>query len=52
MDAVWDVVWDYIVHHPRLTTAVVVIVLVLCYRWILWLFGVVIVPDNGIGMVT
>ena len=52
MDAVWDVVWDYIVHHPRLTTAVVVIVLVLCYRWILWLFGVVIVPDNGIGIVT
>src|SRR5882757_8616886 len=51
MDAVFDVVWDYIIHHRLLVATVVAIVLILCYRWILWLFGVVIVPDNSIGVV-
>src|ERR1700722_4945666 len=52
MDAVLNVVLDYISHHRTLVTIAVVVVLILCYRWILWLFGVVIVPDNGIGIVT
>src|SRR6202166_4967344 len=51
MDAVLDVVWDFIIHHRLLVAAAVIIVLVLCYRWILWLFGAVIVPDNSIGVV-
>jgi len=52
MDAVLDAVLDYISHHRTLVTIAVLVVLILCYRWILWLFGVVIVPDNGIGIVT
>ena len=52
MDAVPDAVLDFITHHRLLVATAVVVVLILCYRWILWLFGVVIVPDNGIGIVT
>jgi uncharacterized membrane protein YqiK len=52
MDAVPDAVLDFITHHRLLVATAVVVVLILCYRWILWLFGVVIVPDNSIGIVT
>src|SRR5690348_3255082 len=52
MDAVIDAVLDFITHHRLLVGIVTLIVLVVCYRAILWLFGVVIVPDNRIGIVT
>ena len=52
MDAVPDAVLDFITHHRLLVATAVVVVLILCYRWILWLFGVVIVPDDRIGVVT
>ncbi|MBS1209906.1 MAG: band 7 protein [Proteobacteria bacterium] len=32
-------------------TAAILIVL-LCYKWVLWLFGVIIVPDDSVGIVT
>ena len=52
MDAVWDAVLDYINHHWKLVAVVIAALLVIFYRTILWLFGVVIVPDNSIGVVT
>ena len=51
MDAVLDAVLDFITHHRLLVAIAVVVVLIFCYRWILWLFGVVIVPDDRIGVV-
>jgi uncharacterized membrane protein YqiK len=38
--------------HQRLILTAVVVLLVLCYRWILWLCGVVVIPDDSIGVVT
>src|SRR5882724_8716548 len=39
--------------HWHLITAIAVTLLVLLtYRWWLWLFGVIIVPDDSIGVVT
>ncbi len=32
--------------------AVVVLVVIATYRWVLWLFGVIIVPEDSIGIVT
>ena len=52
MDAVWDAVLDYINHHWKLVAIVIVVLMVIFYRAILWLFGVVIVPDNSVGIVT
>ena len=52
MDAVWDAARTYIAHHPIITSIAVIVVLALLYRQILWLCGVVIVPDNRIGIVT
>ena len=52
MDAVIDAIRTYITHHWITTAIVIVILLALCYRRILWLFGVVVVPDNRIGIVT
>ena len=51
MDAVLDAVLDFIAHHRLLVATAVVVVLIFYYRWILWLFGVVIVPDDRIGVV-
>ena len=34
-----------------LTVAAILIVL-LSYKWVLWLFGVIIVPDDSVGIVT
>ncbi|HEY6922680.1 MAG TPA: SPFH domain-containing protein, partial [Steroidobacteraceae bacterium] len=56
MDAVINAtihtILDFITHHWLLTAIVVVVILGICYRAILWLFGIVIVPDNRIGIVT
>src|SRR5947209_7049653 len=38
--------------HTRLILFVASILLVLAYRPILWLFGVILVPDDSIGVVT
>jgi uncharacterized membrane protein YqiK len=44
---------DVFFDHWRLVVAIVAtIVLVVSYRFVLWLFGVIIVPDDSIGMVT
>jgi uncharacterized membrane protein YqiK len=49
MDAIMDVLLD----HWRLWVALAVaIVLLVCYRFVLWLCGVIIVPDDSVGMVT
>ena len=52
MDALWDAVLDYTNHHWKLVAFVIVVLMAFFYRAILWLFGVVIVPDNSIGVVT
>jgi uncharacterized membrane protein YqiK len=52
MDAVLDAVLMYITHHKLITTIAVALVLLLCYRQILRLCGVIVVPDNRIGVVT
>src|SRR6185312_15054377 len=52
MDAVWDAVLAYITHHKVTSLIALLIVLLLCYRPILWLLGVVVVPDNRIGITT
>jgi uncharacterized membrane protein YqiK len=52
MDAVRDAALAYIAHHPVISTAAILLILLLCRRWILWLCGVVVVPDNRIGVVT
>jgi uncharacterized membrane protein YqiK len=52
MDAVVDAVLNFVSQHRVLVSIAVLIILALCYRAILWLFGVVIVPDNRIGIVT
>ena len=46
MEAFWNSYWI------PLTLLVATIVLVVCYRFVLWLFGVIIVPDDSVGMVT
>ena len=38
--------------HPRLIITVGVILVALAYRPILWLFGIVMVPDDSMGVVT
>ena len=44
---------DYVVSHWRLIAGVLAaIILVLNYRWVLWLCGVIIVPDDSVGVMT
>jgi uncharacterized membrane protein YqiK len=44
---------DLLIENSKLVLLVVgIIVLVALYRWVLWLFGVIIVPDDSIGIVT
>src|SRR5580704_3484846 len=44
---------DYFFNHWHTTAIVVgVIILLLCYRWVLALCGVILVPDDSIGVVT
>lgn len=52
MDAVRDAVLAFITQHWIISSIVAAILVGLCHRWILWLFGVVIVPDNSMGIVT
>src|SRR5262249_6124698 len=37
--------------HQRLILTAAVVLLALCYRWILWLCGVVVIADDSIGVV-
>lgn len=39
-------------HQGGLLAGVAVLVLLVGYRWVLWLFGVIIVPDDSVGVVT
>jgi uncharacterized membrane protein YqiK len=44
---------DLLSGNARLVLLVLgIVVLVALYRWVLWLFGVIIVPDDSIGIVT
>jgi len=44
---------DVLLNHWQLWVAIAVaIVLLVCYRFVLWLCGVIIVPDDSVGMVT
>ena len=44
---------EFILSHLNavITTAVILLVLI-SYKWVLWLFGVIIVPDDSVGIVT
>jgi uncharacterized membrane protein YqiK len=44
---------DFVFSHPTLIWSVFgLLALLISYRWVLWLFGMRIVPDNSIGIVT
>jgi len=44
---------DFAIDHWRaLAILVGVVILAIAYRWVLWLFGVIVVPDDSIGVVT
>jgi uncharacterized membrane protein YqiK len=44
---------DFVYQHLNVIAWVVVLLLlVMSYKWVLWLFGVIIVPDDSIGVVT
>src|ERR1700729_2955910 len=44
---------DYVLNHwPLIVVALGVIILVACYRWVLALFGVILVPDDSVGVIT
>ncbi len=44
---------DYVLNHWRLiAVALGVLILFGCYRWILALCGVILVPDDSVGVVT
>jgi uncharacterized membrane protein YqiK len=44
---------DFVFSHPQLLWLPVgLLILAISYRWVLWLFGMRIVPDNSIGIVT
>src|SRR5215472_13735007 len=44
---------DFLIEHEKLIAIVLVVLVVIAsYRWVLWLFGVIIVPDDSIGIVT
>jgi uncharacterized membrane protein YqiK len=44
---------DYVLNHwPLIVVALGVIILLACYRWVLALFGVILVPDDSVGVMT
>jgi uncharacterized membrane protein YqiK len=44
---------EFILDHLRfMLLLAVLVVLAASYRWVLWLFGVILVPDDSIGIVT
>jgi uncharacterized membrane protein YqiK len=44
---------EFVMQHLNIIAwAVVLLLLALSYKWVLWLFGVIIVPDDSIGVVT
>ena len=44
---------DYVLNHWRLiAVALGVLILLGCYRWVLALCGVILVPDDSVGVVT
>jgi uncharacterized membrane protein YqiK len=44
---------DYLLNHWQIIAIVLgVVIVLLCYRWVLALFGVILVPDDSIGVVT
>jgi uncharacterized membrane protein YqiK len=44
---------DYVLNHWRLVVGVLVaVILLLSYRFVLYLFGVIIVPDDSVGVMT
>lgn len=44
---------DYVLNHWKLVTGILAaIILLLGYRWVLWLCGVIIVPDDSVGLMT
>jgi hypothetical protein len=44
---------DYVLDHWKLVTGVLAaIILLLGYRRVLWLCGVIIVPDDSVGLMT
>jgi uncharacterized membrane protein YqiK len=44
---------DYLLNHFQIIAIVLgVVIVLLCYRWVLALFGVILVPDDSIGVVT
>jgi uncharacterized membrane protein YqiK len=49
----WGGAVDYLLAHWKLAGALALVILVVIgYRWVLWLFGVIIVPDDSAGVVT
>src|SRR5580693_8012001 len=44
---------DYVLNHWRLIAVVLgVLILLACYRWVLALCGVILVPDDSVGVMT
>jgi uncharacterized membrane protein YqiK len=44
---------DYVLNHWQLIAVVLgAIILLLCYRWVLALCGVILVPDDSVGVIT
>jgi hypothetical protein len=44
---------DYVLNHWQLIAVVLgVIILLLCYRWVLALCGVILIPDDSVGIMT
>jgi uncharacterized membrane protein YqiK len=44
---------DFVLNHWQLLAGILVaLVLLIGYRWVFWLFGIIIVPDDSIGVVT
>src|ERR1700678_1714922 len=44
---------DYVLTHWQLSALVLgVIILIFCYRWVLALCGVILVPDDSVGVMT
>jgi uncharacterized membrane protein YqiK len=44
---------DYVLDHWKLVTGIAAAtILLLGYRWVLWLCGVIIVPDDSVGVMT
>lgn len=39
-------------HFGTLAIVIAILVVLACYKWVLWLFGVIIVPDDSVGIVT